>query len=52
MNEKIRPEHLQRAAYLYLRQSTAHQVRFPAGRRGIRVPDSDLIPRSPRRDHG
>jgi DNA invertase Pin-like site-specific DNA recombinase len=28
MNEKIRPEHLQRAAYLYIRQSTAHQVRF------------------------
>ena len=28
MNEKIRPEHLQRAAYLYIRQSTPHQVRF------------------------
>ena len=28
MNEKIRPEHLQRAAYLYIRQSPAHQVRF------------------------
>ena len=28
MKEKIRPEHLQRAAYLYIRQSTAHQVRF------------------------
>jgi len=28
MNEKIRPEHLQRAAYVYIRQSTAHQVRF------------------------
>jgi len=28
MNEKIRPEHLQRAAYLYIRQSTVHQVRF------------------------
>ena len=28
MNEKIRPEHLQRAAYVYIRQSTVHQVRF------------------------
>jgi DNA invertase Pin-like site-specific DNA recombinase len=28
MNEKIKPEHLQRAAYLYIRQSTPHQVRF------------------------
>ncbi len=28
MNEKIKPEHLQRAAYIYIRQSTAHQVRF------------------------
>ena len=28
MNEKIRPEHLQRAAYVYIRQSTAYQVRF------------------------
>jgi DNA invertase Pin-like site-specific DNA recombinase len=28
MNEKIRPEHLQRAAYVYVRQSTAYQVRF------------------------
>ena len=27
MNEKIRPEHLQRAAYVYVRQSTPHQVR-------------------------
>jgi len=27
MNEKIRPEHLQRAAYVYVRQSTNHQVR-------------------------
>ena len=28
MSEKIRPEHLQRAAYVYIRQSTTHQVRF------------------------
>ena len=28
MNEKIKPEHLQRTAYIYIRQSTAHQVRF------------------------
>jgi DNA invertase Pin-like site-specific DNA recombinase len=28
MNEKIKPEHLQRAAYVYIRQSTAYQVRF------------------------
>jgi DNA invertase Pin-like site-specific DNA recombinase len=28
MNEKIRPEHLQRAAYVYIRQSTVYQVRF------------------------
>lgn len=27
MNDKIRPEHLQRAAYVYVRQSTAFQVR-------------------------
>jgi DNA invertase Pin-like site-specific DNA recombinase len=27
MSEKIRTEHLQRAAYVYVRQSTAHQVR-------------------------
>jgi DNA invertase Pin-like site-specific DNA recombinase len=27
MNEKIRPEHLQRAAYVYVRQSTTYQVR-------------------------
>jgi DNA invertase Pin-like site-specific DNA recombinase len=27
MNEKLRPEHLQRAAYVYVRQSTAQQVR-------------------------
>lgn len=27
MNEKIKSEHLQRAAYVYVRQSTAHQVR-------------------------
>ena len=27
MNEKIRPEHLQRAAYVYVRQSTPYQVR-------------------------
>ncbi len=27
MNEKIKPEHVQRAAYVYVRQSTAHQVR-------------------------
>jgi DNA invertase Pin-like site-specific DNA recombinase len=28
MSEKIRSEHLKRAAYVYIRQSTAHQVRF------------------------
>jgi len=28
MSEKIRSEHLQRAAYVYIRQSTVHQVRF------------------------
>jgi DNA invertase Pin-like site-specific DNA recombinase len=28
MSEKIRPEHLQRAAYVYIRQSTVQQVRF------------------------
>ena len=27
MTEKIRPEHLRRAAYIYVRQSSAHQVR-------------------------
>ena len=27
MNEKISPEHLKRAAYVYVRQSTGHQVR-------------------------
>ena len=27
MNEKIKSDHLQRAAYVYIRQSTAHQVR-------------------------
>lgn len=27
MNDKIKPEHLQRAAYVYVRQSTAYQVR-------------------------
>jgi DNA invertase Pin-like site-specific DNA recombinase len=27
MNEKLQPEHLQRAAYVYVRQSTAQQVR-------------------------
>lgn len=27
MSDKIRPEHLQRAAYVYVRQSTTHQVR-------------------------
>ena len=27
MNDKIRPVHLQRAAYVYIRQSTLHQVR-------------------------
>ncbi|HWQ91668.1 MAG TPA: recombinase family protein, partial [Clostridia bacterium] len=27
MNEKIKPEHLQRAAYVYVRQSTSYQVR-------------------------
>src|SRR5438034_6749966 len=26
MNPKIKPEHLQRAAYVYIRQSTSHQV--------------------------
>ena len=28
MNDKIRAEHLQRAAYVYIRQSTGYQVRF------------------------
>jgi DNA invertase Pin-like site-specific DNA recombinase len=28
MTDKIRTEHLQRAAYVYVRQSSAHQVRF------------------------
>ena len=28
MNDKIRPEHLERAAYVYIRQSTSYQVRF------------------------
>ena len=27
MNERIRPSHLERAAYVYIRQSTLHQVR-------------------------
>ena len=27
MTEKIRPEHLRRTAYIYVRQSSAHQVR-------------------------
>ena len=27
MNEKIKPEHLTRAAYVYVRQSSVHQVR-------------------------
>ena len=27
MTEKIRPDHLRRTAYVYVRQSTAHQVR-------------------------
>ncbi len=27
MNEKLKPEHLQRAAYVYVRQSTSYQVR-------------------------
>ena len=27
MNDKIKPGHLQRAAYVYVRQSSAHQVR-------------------------
>jgi hypothetical protein len=27
MSHKIRPAHLQRAAYVYVRQSTGHQVR-------------------------
>ena len=27
MNEKIKPDHLQRAAYVYVRQSTNYQVR-------------------------
>ena len=27
MNEKLRPTHLERAAYVYVRQSTVHQVR-------------------------
>ena len=28
MSDKIKPEHLERAAYVYIRQSTTHQVRF------------------------
>lgn len=28
MTDKIRTEHLQRAAYVYVRQSSGHQVRF------------------------
>ena len=28
MNEKIKPEHLTRAAYVYVRQSSGHQVRY------------------------
>jgi hypothetical protein len=28
VSEKITPEHLERAAYVYVRQSTTHQVRF------------------------
>lgn len=28
MSEKIKPEHLDRAAYVYIRQSTTYQVRF------------------------
>lgn len=28
MNDKIKPEHLERAAYVYIRQSTTYQVRF------------------------
>ena len=27
MSEKIKPEHLTRAAYVYVRQSSGHQVR-------------------------
>ena len=27
MNDKIGPQHLDRAAYVYVRQSTGHQVR-------------------------
>ena len=27
MNDKIRPTHLERVAYVYIRQSTLHQVR-------------------------
>jgi len=27
MNEKIRPDHLERAAYVYVRQSSLQQVR-------------------------
>ncbi|MGE0827044.1 MAG: hypothetical protein AB7G75_25675, partial [Candidatus Binatia bacterium] len=28
MNEKITPEHLTRAAYVYVRQSSGHQVQY------------------------
>ncbi len=28
MSEKIREEHLSRAAYVYIRQSSSYQVRF------------------------
>ena len=31
MNDKLLPEHLQRAAYVYVRQSTAQQVRTHRG---------------------
>jgi len=34
MNEKIQPEHLERAAHVYVRQSTRHQIReHPESRR-------------------
>jgi len=28
MNDKIKPEHLERAAYVHIRQSTTYQVRL------------------------
>ena len=41
MNHKISPSHLQRAAYVYVRQSTGHQVRHhqESGRRQYALAD-------------